>query len=102
MLSPLYDITCTTVYPQIYLEMGVSLTSSRRICDVSEQDIERAGKAAGIPRTLARNFYQELLRNIVPALDAAEEAVASAGFATEAHEIAQHIRKELSQKVKLS
>ncbi len=102
MLSPLYDITCTTVYPQIYLEMGVSLTSSRRICDVSEQDIERAGKDAGIPRTLARNFYQELLRNIVPALDAAEEAIASAGFATEAHEIAQHIRKELSQKVKLS
>lgn len=99
-LSPLYDITCTTMYPQIYLEMGISLSPSRRIDEVAEADIGNAAKAAGISQKMGRGFYKELLNEITPALDKAERVVGKAGFSAEAHVVAEHIRHELPQKVR--
>ena len=34
-LAPLYDVLCTTVYPSLVREMGVSFGGSRKIDDVT-------------------------------------------------------------------
>lgn len=97
-LSPLYDVVCTTIYPTIYLEMGVGLCESRRITDVSGSDIEQAGTAIGIPAKLCSQLYRDVWNDFLPALEKAEQVIADAGFES-VHRIANHIRKEFEEKV---
>ena len=99
-LAPRYDIVCTTLYPSIYLEMGISLCSSRRITDVSASDIDDASRAAGVSVSMGRNLYQEVFEAMPSALDAAEGILCERGFG-EASRIATHIRSELKRKVQL-
>lgn len=99
-LAPRYDIVCTTIYPSIYLEMGISLCPSRRITDVSEGDIDAASRAAGVPVSMGRRLYQEIYEDIPSALDEAEALLCEEGFASASH-IAEHIRRELKEKVRL-
>ena len=99
-LAPRYDIVCTTLYPSIYLEMGISLCPSRRITDVTVRDIDAASRAAGVPVPMGRGLYQEVYEGVPAALDAAEEALCEKGFNAASH-IAEHIRSELKAKVQL-
>lgn len=99
-LSPLYDITCTTIYPNIDREMGVSLCASRRIDEVAPEDIARTSQAIGVPRKLGIDLYRELYATFPKALDSAANRLAHAGFEHVEHLI-EHIKGELDNKVQL-
>lgn len=68
MLSPLYDIICTTIYADIDREMGVSLCRSRRIDDVTLADIGRDAEVLGIPKAMGMSFFEEIRGNFKEAL----------------------------------
>lgn len=98
-LAPRYDITCTTIYPQIYLEMGVSLSPSRRIDQVTSTDIDRAISEAGVPLTMGRNLYREVWEDFLPGLERAEMALIDLGY-PESRLIAEHIRQKFQTKIR--
>lgn len=93
MLSPLYDITCTTLYPSLDREMGVSLCPSRRIDDVTAEDIRRAAKEIGIAEKLGWQQYVSLCEEFEAALPIAEQEIAAKGFAN-VHEIAHFVEHD--------
>lgn len=97
--SPLYDIVCTTYYPSIYLEMGISLCKSRRIDEVTAEDIKTSASSIGIPERLARDTYRNLHESFLPTLENAETAVLDLGY-PQAKLVTDHIRKEFELKVK--
>lgn len=99
-LSPLYDLTCTTLYPEVSREMGVSLAPSRRVDDVREKDLSRAARDAGVPERFGVQLYREVCEELPAALDEAERVVAEMGFET-VREVAAHVRGELADKVRL-
>jgi len=79
-LSPLYDITCTTMYPNLAREMGVSLCQSRRIDDVTKNDILVAAKKVGISERLGKVICAELAERFPSALRKAENEIAQQGI----------------------
>ena len=99
-LAPLYDITCTTIYPSVEAEMGVSLCPSRKIFDVTPHDIVRTSQALGVPQKLGESLYKELHANFPKALDAAANHLAQLGY-NRTERLVEHIRKEFSGKVQL-
>lgn len=80
MMSPFYDLTCTLLYPQLELEMGVSLCSSRRIVDVQLEDIVSTSRSMGIGRKMALEEYDELREGFETALRVAATEITEAGF----------------------
>ncbi|MDR2721663.1 MAG: HipA domain-containing protein, partial [Coriobacteriaceae bacterium] len=68
-LSPLYDITCTTIYPKLAREMGVSLCASRRIDDIRTKDILSSAQNMGIAEKLARERFATLRERFSSALE---------------------------------
>ena len=77
-LAPVYDVMCTTVYPSIYREMGVSFgNESRRIDDVSSRDVLQTAHVMGAFPTAVR----EIIANLV---DELEHALGEEGVALEA------------------
>ena len=99
-LAPLYDITCTTIYPSVEAEMGVSLCPSRKIFNVTPHDIVRTSQALGVPQKLGESLYKELYANFPKALDAAANHLAQLGY-NRTEYLVEHIRKEFSGKVQL-
>ena len=89
-LSPLYDITCTTIYPGLDREMGVSLCASRRIDDVVLEDILAVAKRAGVPEKLAKSELEELGDSFIDAVRLAERDILEQGFDA-VTDIAEHI-----------
>lgn len=89
-LSPLYDITCTTLYPELSREMGVSLSRSRRIDDVTANDIKRLSTTAGMGESVILGELKKLLAGFQEALEKAEGEIIAEGF-SEASRIAAHI-----------
>ncbi len=79
-ISPLYDLTCTTVYPELDREMGVSFGRSRRIDDVRWEDIRETARACGVGVRFACDELEELTETFQAALRRAAEAVAEEGF----------------------
>jgi len=51
-LAPLYDVTCTTRYPELTREMGIALCESRRIGEVTGADIRHAARNVCIAVTV--------------------------------------------------
>lgn len=97
-LAPLYDLTCTTFYPQTDREMGVSLNRSRRIDEVTIADIERSAKVVGVPRSVALGMLSDLEASFLDAVEEAEEAILADGY-SQVEIIAEHIRKEWKAKL---
>ena len=79
-MSPLYDLTCTTIYPELDREMGVSFGRSRRIDDVRMEDVMATARSCGVSAQFARDELEELLEVFPSVLCKAAEAVAEEGF----------------------
>lgn len=90
MLSPLYDLTCTTVYPEIDREMGVSFGGSRRIDCVVRADVLRTARACGVGEKRGGMELDSLLEDFPSALDCAISGIAAEGF-PEAENIGEKI-----------
>lgn len=97
-LSPLYDITNTTIYPALDKEMGVSLCPSRRIDDVELTDIVNSAKQAGVAKKLALGQLEEFRDEFEKALNKAENELVAQAF-PEASLVADHIREEWRKKM---
>lgn len=79
MLSPLYDLTCTTVYPQLDRQMGMALCASRRIDDVRGEDVLQIASQIGVPEKLARSMYRELAAEFGDAVELAAALLGEQG-----------------------
>lgn len=69
-LSPLYDQTCTTIYP-LDREMGISLCPSRKIDDVTPRDIDESAKQAGVSKKIAWTLFDDLTDSLEEVWDSA-------------------------------
>ena len=98
-LSPLYDITCTTMYPQLDRSMGVSLCSSRSIDDVTRGTIHEEARRAGIPGKAADEQLESLVEEFPRALEKARGELVEEGFAA-ADEIARFIREDAAARIR--
>ncbi len=92
-LAPLYDITCTTMYPELDREMGVSLCRSRRIDDVSAEDLEDVFARAGLSLKMGWTLYRNLCAQVSDALPDAEQELLDQGF-DEVRKVASFIEKD--------
>jgi len=99
-LSPLYDITCTTFYPELVQEMGISLCSSRKIGDITRRDILSSAESISIDEKLAWSQYKELCEGFLPALKKAEQELIHKGY-KDTSIIADFIRKDAAQRLSL-
>ena len=98
-LSPLYDITCTTLYPGLDYEMGVSFGKSRRIDCVGTADVLATAKECGIGGSQASRMLAETLDSFPTALDTAIQEVCALGF-DQADEIGQLIKASFLERRK--
>lgn len=96
-LSPLYDVTCTTFYENLDREMGVSLCPSRRIDDVTLDDLLKSAGEAGVPKDVALGEIRGLGEKFLPALRSSCEELLADGFDA-ARMIAEHIRTGFEQR----
>lgn len=99
-MSPLYDVTCTTIYPEIDREMGVSFGRSRRIDDVTREDILATARSCGVGIGFANDELEELLEKFPGALQRAIEAVCEQGF-PEAEDVGLRIAESFMQRRRL-
>lgn len=94
-LSPLYDVTCTTYYSEIELEMGVSFCRSRRVCDVRLDDIKESARRMGVPVKVALAELEELGSGLPEALEECAAELEVEGY-PDAIEIASFVRRDFS------
>ena len=79
-LSPAYDITCTTIYPNLDRAMGVSLCAERSIDAVTTESIRETARAVRISPTRVHQFASELSGCIEDAVADATRAIGGEGF----------------------
>lgn len=97
-LSPLYDLTCTTLYPQLSREMGVSLCESRRLDEVTASDIRTAARRTGISEAMGWEQFERLREEFPLALVKAEQDLADQGF-PEVSPVAEFIREDSARRL---
>lgn len=79
-VAPLYDVISTVLYPEIYLEMGVSFGGDRRIDRVTREAIEGAAARCGLPKDLVWSTFEELGCTIPGALEEEADKLAHEGY----------------------
>lgn len=90
-LSPLYDITCTTVYPGLDKEMGVSFGGSRRVDEVTRTEIAATAKSCGVGEKHALAELDEIIERFPHALRLATDEICAQGF-----DVAEQIGAKIS------
>lgn len=70
-LSPIYDVTCTTLYPTLSRDMGLGIGEHRAIDAIEAGDFPAMAMQLGLNWKHAKNSVAELAETFVPALMAA-------------------------------
>jgi len=96
-LAPLYDVTCTTMYPGLSRDMGIALCASRRIDDVKKEDILQSAQSVGITKAAGWERYRALCERFPEAVGKATGILAEQGL-PEAAEIAHFILADSSSR----
>lgn len=79
-LAPLYDVLCTTVYPNLVREMGVSFGGSRKIDDVMRESVMEQMSEAGLPRGIVTGMIKDTRNEVPDALRDAARGLKEEGF----------------------
>lgn len=79
-VSPLYDIVDTTVYEKVKETMGIPLSRSRSIFDVTRESIEARVVGAGMPPDIAMREYDALAEMVPECFERACGNLAHLGF----------------------
>lgn len=79
-LAPLYDVLCTTVYPNLVREMGVSFGGSRKIDDVTRSMIFSQMGEAGLPKGIVTGMIADTCNEVPDALRDAAQGLKREGF----------------------
>lgn len=74
-LSPLYDVLCTSVYPGLSREMGMSLAGARSLDGVDGEVLRTAAKELMLPADFAMSTARDLADRLLPAIEQAEESL---------------------------
>lgn len=96
-LSPLYDLTCTTIYPELDKEMGVSFGRSRRIDTVTREDIVATARMCGVGGKFPMREFDNLLEEFPVALDNAISVICDLGF-PQAEIVGEQIKESFIQR----
>ena len=67
-VSPLYDVTCTTLYPDLSREMGMGIGAHRVIDDVEPDDFRLMAKQLGISWKQARDSIAQTAKMLVSSI----------------------------------
>lgn len=79
-LAPLYDVLCTTVYPDLVREMGVSFGGSRKIDGVMRESVMEQMSEAGLPRGIVTGMIDDTRNEVPDALRDAARGLKEEGF----------------------
>lgn len=79
-LAPLYDVLCTTVYPGLVREMGVSFGGSRKIDDVTRGSVMSQMIGAGLPGGIVAGMIADTCNEVPDALRDAARGLKEEGF----------------------
>ena len=79
-LAPLYDVLCTTIYPNLVREMGVSFGGSRKIDDVTRESALRQMAEAGLPQGIVTGMINDTCSEVPDALRDAARSLKEEGF----------------------
>lgn len=79
-LAPLYDVVCTTIYPHLAREMGISFGGSRLIDDVCREAVLVRLESAGIARFIGETAIEDVSGEVPGALEAAADELSAEGF----------------------
>ena len=99
-LAPLYDVTSTTVYPEVDREMGVSFGGSRRVDQVTRSEVAATAKACGVGEKRGLMELDETIEEFPVALQASVEAICDQGFEL-AEEMGDRIKKDFLKRREL-
>ena len=81
-LSPIYDVTCTTLYPTLSRDMGLGIGQHRAIDTIEAEDFPAMAKQLGLNWKHAKNNVAELAETFITTLmDAAHELESEYGVA---------------------
>ena len=79
-LAPLYDVVCTTMYPKLVREMGVSFGGDRLIDNVDRAAVEVRLDSMGIPAFVRETIIEDTMRDVPGTLERAAEDLVVEGF----------------------
>ncbi|MEF2928787.1 MAG: HipA domain-containing protein [Collinsella sp.] len=79
-LAPLYDVLCTTVYPSLVREMGVSFGGSRKIDEVTRWSVMSQMIGAGLPGGIVAGMIADTCNEVPDALRDAARGLKEEGF----------------------
>ena len=79
-LAPLYDVLCTTVYPSLVREMGVSFGGSRKIDDVTRGPVMSQMIGAGLPGGIVAGMIADTCNEVPDVLRDAARGLKEEGF----------------------
>ena len=100
-MAPRHDIVSTTLYPNLYTEMGISLQPSRSVFGLTQDAIERTLSAAKLSTKLGKDEFYELADSIPKALNDARDYLVKAGF-PEVCRVADAIRDGVQKRAEFS
>ena len=78
--APLYDLTCTTIYPGLDTTMGIGLSPEREISSVTFDSILATAGNVGVPKTIAAGIVRDLQKKLPDALSDAASRLAREGY----------------------
>lgn len=79
-MAPLYDVLCTTVYPSLVREMGISFGGSRKIDDVTRGSVMSHMVEAGLPEGIVNGMINDTCNEVPDALRDAARSLKEEGF----------------------
>ena len=74
-VSPIYDVTCTTMYPELSREMGLGIGRHRSIDAVVSSDFLELARQMGVSVVQAQASLSDLAERFVPSLYEAAESL---------------------------
>lgn len=89
-IAPLYDVVSTVMYPEVYLQMGVSFGGDQRIDHVTRKRVENAAALAGVPLPIVQQLVHDLRSAIPNAIEEEADNLARQGF-QEARQVAENL-----------
>ncbi|MDO4798171.1 MAG: HipA domain-containing protein [Coriobacteriales bacterium] len=100
-VSPIYDVTCTTVYRDLSRDMGMGIGLHRAIDDVEPADFPLMARQLGVSWRQARESISAMADAVVPALmESAHQLEVECGVAAES--VAEGLAQDCAGRVEVA
>lgn len=93
-LAPLYDLLCTSIFPEVHARLAMRMGGAGRLEDFTPETLGDFAAQAGVAAPYVRRRCLELARKVGPAMDRVARRLAAEGFATRTiDDLIAHIRE---------